>query len=92
MLTKLTSLVTAALTLSGGAAYAISTSKSSLVQLKAENLSPNIQVCSSTVPVGCVTIAASSDSCVNFIGGLSFLYKEVSGVVIPAGLVCTFYE
>ncbi|KDR76688.1 hypothetical protein GALMADRAFT_36080, partial [Galerina marginata CBS 339.88] len=52
--------------------------------------SPNVEVCTGNVGTGCVTIPVSSDSCINFTGGLSFLDKEVSSAVIPPGFVCTF--
>ncbi|KAF9553484.1 hypothetical protein CPC08DRAFT_754210 [Agrocybe pediades] len=54
--------------------------------------SPNVQVCTGGDGIGCITIPVSSDSCVNFTGGFSFLNKEVSSAVIPAGFVCTFFS
>ncbi|PPQ64892.1 hypothetical protein CVT26_002610 [Gymnopilus dilepis] len=61
-------------------------------EIEAQQLSPNAQVCTGGAGVGCVTIPISSDTCINFTGGLSFLNKEASTAVIPAGFVCTFYE
>ncbi|KAJ4469569.1 hypothetical protein J3R30DRAFT_3713787 [Lentinula aciculospora] len=43
-------------------------------------------------PNGCVTIPVVSDDCKDLTGGLSFLNKEISNVVVPAGFVCSFYE
>ncbi|KAF9454353.1 hypothetical protein P691DRAFT_656567, partial [Macrolepiota fuliginosa MF-IS2] len=54
--------------------------------------SPNIQVCTGAVGVGCITIPISSPSCISFTQGLSFLNKEVSSVVVPNRFVCTFFE
>ncbi|KAF4615837.1 hypothetical protein D9613_012377 [Agrocybe pediades] len=54
--------------------------------------SPNVNVCTGAVGVGCILVPVSSDSCINFTGGLSFLNKEVSVAVIPDGLACTFFS
>ncbi|KAF9439623.1 hypothetical protein P691DRAFT_690212, partial [Macrolepiota fuliginosa MF-IS2] len=54
--------------------------------------SPNIQVCTGSMGVGCVTIPISSPSCISFMQGLSFLNKEVSSAVVPDGFVCTFFK
>ncbi|KAF9550752.1 hypothetical protein CPC08DRAFT_715210 [Agrocybe pediades] len=56
------------------------------------DLSPNVQVCTGAVGVGCVTIPVSSDSCINFTGGLSFLNKESTSAVIPNGFICSFFS
>ncbi|PPQ87406.1 hypothetical protein CVT25_008125 [Psilocybe cyanescens] len=56
-----------------------------------ENNVPTVEVCTGNVGTGCVTIPVVSDSCVNFTGGLSFLNKESSAVVVPGGFVCTFF-
>ncbi|EAU32299.1 predicted protein [Aspergillus terreus NIH2624] len=37
----------------------------------------------------CVNLPVVSDSCVDFKGGLSFLYHEVSSVRVPSGFVCS---
>ncbi|KXN87092.1 hypothetical protein AN958_09302 [Leucoagaricus sp. SymC.cos] len=92
MLTKITSFIAAALVFSGTTVYAVPAAGSNVLQPKAENASPNVSVCTGNTPNGCITISVSSDSCVNFTGGRSFLDKEVSSAVIPAGFVCTFYE
>jgi hypothetical protein len=41
---------------------------------------------------GCVDIPIVSASCIDFIGGFSFLNKEVSSVRVPYELVCTYFE
>ncbi|PPQ83901.1 hypothetical protein CVT25_000696 [Psilocybe cyanescens] len=58
---------------------------------RAANNVPTVEVCTGNIGTGCVTIPVVSDSCVNFTGGLSFLNKESSAVVVPGGFVCTFF-
>ncbi|KIM36025.1 hypothetical protein M413DRAFT_449467 [Hebeloma cylindrosporum] len=54
-------------------------------------IAPTVQVCSGAVGAsGCISIPVVSDACINFIGGHTFLNKEVSAVVVPGGFVCTF--
>ncbi|KAJ7266215.1 hypothetical protein C8J57DRAFT_980727, partial [Mycena rebaudengoi] len=38
----------------------------------------------------CVMIPIVSDSCFDFVGGLTFLNREVSWVQVPSQLACTF--
>ncbi|KAJ7766272.1 hypothetical protein B0H14DRAFT_3592631 [Mycena olivaceomarginata] len=51
-----------------------------------------VTVCSGGVGVGCANVPTVSDACVNLIGGLTFLNKEISTAVVPGGLVCTFFQ
>ncbi|KAF9553482.1 hypothetical protein CPC08DRAFT_727889 [Agrocybe pediades] len=67
-------------------------SLASPLENRSADASPNIQVCTGSAGVGCGSLPISSDSCINFTGGLSFLNKEVSGAVVPAGFICTFYS
>ena len=59
-----------------------------------QDASPDATVCTGAASAdhGCVNIPISSDTCINFTGGLTFLNKEVSSAVIPDGFVCTFFE
>ncbi|KAF9441579.1 hypothetical protein P691DRAFT_791116 [Macrolepiota fuliginosa MF-IS2] len=89
MFNKITSFVTTALVVSG---VALAAPRSTNLEARAEQASPNIQVCTGAVGVGCITIPISSPSCISFTQGLSFLNKEVSSAVVPGGFVCTFFE
>ncbi|KAJ7279353.1 hypothetical protein C8J57DRAFT_1464794 [Mycena rebaudengoi] len=52
-----------------------------------------VAVCGATNPLGgCINIPINSDDCHSFTGGLSFLNNEVSGAIVPAGFVCTFFD
>ncbi|KAJ7753234.1 hypothetical protein B0H16DRAFT_776158 [Mycena metata] len=51
-----------------------------------------IEVCTGNCPTGGVIIPVVSDSCINLTGGLTFLNKEISGAIVPAGFVCTFFQ
>ncbi|KAJ7588620.1 hypothetical protein C8J56DRAFT_1077853 [Mycena floridula] len=61
---------------------------------RSEQASPSITICSGSASpaIGCVTIAIVSDSCINLTGALFFLNKEISGVTVPGGFVCLFFE
>ncbi|KAF7344331.1 hypothetical protein MSAN_01914000 [Mycena sanguinolenta] len=56
--------------------------------------SASVEVCTGAgnPPNGCVTIAVVSDNCVNLTGRLSFLNKDITIAVVPAGFICTFFE
>ncbi|KAJ7708404.1 hypothetical protein B0H16DRAFT_1746278 [Mycena metata] len=51
-----------------------------------------IEIGSGNCPTGGVTVPVVSDACINLIGGLSFLDKEISGAIVPGGFVCTFFQ
>ncbi|KAJ6576710.1 hypothetical protein DFH09DRAFT_366282 [Mycena vulgaris] len=55
---------------------------------------PTITLCSGGIspPTGCVIIPIVSDQCINLVNGLTFLNKEISTVMVPGGIVCTFFE
>ncbi|KAJ7800940.1 hypothetical protein B0H14DRAFT_3490161 [Mycena olivaceomarginata] len=54
----------------------------------------NMTACAGSIVLaeGCIEIPIVSDSCIDFIGGFSFLNKEVSSVHVPHELVCTYFE
>ncbi|PPQ89316.1 hypothetical protein CVT25_000129 [Psilocybe cyanescens] len=58
---------------------------------RAASATPNVEVCTGNIGTGCVNIPVGSDACINFTGGLSFLDKESSAVVVPGGFVCSFF-
>ncbi|PPR03486.1 hypothetical protein CVT26_007892 [Gymnopilus dilepis] len=72
--------------------HVIGAPAASELEARKESLSPGTQVCTGNINSGCVTVPISSDSCINFTGGLSFLNKEVTTAEIPDGFVCTFFE
>jgi hypothetical protein len=51
-----------------------------------------VTVCTGGPGVGCASIPTVSDSCVNLVGGLSFLNKEITTATVPGGFVCTFFQ
>ncbi|KAJ7342553.1 hypothetical protein DFH08DRAFT_240904 [Mycena albidolilacea] len=51
-----------------------------------------VTVCTGGVGVGCAAIPIVSETCVNLTGGLSFLNKQISTAIIPAGFVCQFFQ
>ncbi|KAJ7611216.1 hypothetical protein FB45DRAFT_1119815 [Roridomyces roridus] len=55
--------------------------------------SPMVTLCPDVNPYrGGVNVPVVSDACVNLVGGLTFLNKEISSAIIPGGLVCTFFQ
>ncbi|KAF8133512.1 hypothetical protein K438DRAFT_1998140 [Mycena galopus ATCC 62051] len=60
----------------------------------APRASASIEVCSGSLdpPEGCASLPIVSDSCINFVGGLTFFNKEVSSAEVPGGFVCSFFE
>jgi hypothetical protein len=54
----------------------------------------NMTACSGSIdpPEGCVMIPIVSDSCIDFVGGLTFLNKEVSWVQVPSQIACTLFQ
>ncbi|KAJ7467889.1 hypothetical protein B0H11DRAFT_2191364 [Mycena galericulata] len=62
------------------------------VQNRGTDESASVEVCSAPVPTGCVTVPVVSDDCMDLTGGLSFLDEEITGVVVPDGFVCTFFQ
>ncbi|KAJ3717217.1 hypothetical protein DFJ43DRAFT_1099954 [Lentinula guzmanii] len=65
-----------------------------LIVLTLQLAPATITACSGSLnpPNGCVTIPVVSDECMNLTGGLSFLNKEISNVVVPDGFVCSFFS
>ncbi|KAF9467666.1 hypothetical protein BDZ94DRAFT_974721 [Collybia nuda] len=63
------------------------------VQTRSELATPVVTVCTGSLNprAGCVDIPVIASSCVNFLGGNSFLNDEVSNAQIPAGITCTFF-
>lgn len=55
-----------------------------------QEAAPTISLCTGYVGTGCISVPVVSDTCVNFTGGLTFLNKEVTSVVVPGGFACTF--
>ncbi|PPQ97340.1 hypothetical protein CVT26_006574 [Gymnopilus dilepis] len=89
---KLFSVVAVALGISTPFVRGTALPTAAVIEARKSDLSPSAQVCTGSATTGCITVTISSDSCINFTGGLSFLNKEVSTAVIPDGFVCTFFE
>ncbi|PPQ87157.1 hypothetical protein CVT25_000147 [Psilocybe cyanescens] len=71
-------------------ASAIPTSNN-VFEERAASTDPAVELCTGNIGTGCVTMPVTSDICINFIGGFAFLDKEVSAVVVPRSIVCTFF-
>ncbi|KAB8227700.1 uncharacterized protein BDW43DRAFT_293490 [Aspergillus alliaceus] len=55
--------------------------------------SPQIGFCTDVNFGGtCINFPIVSDTCVDFKGGLTLLYHEVSSVIVPAGFICELYH
>ncbi|KAJ3563192.1 hypothetical protein NP233_g9098 [Leucocoprinus birnbaumii] len=89
MFTKFTAFITTGLALAG-AAFAMPASHA--VEERAAEAGVNIQLCLSVNFGNCITVPAVSGSCVNLVSGLAGWNDDVSGVQIPLGFVCTFYD
>ncbi|TFK37187.1 hypothetical protein BDQ12DRAFT_685476 [Crucibulum laeve] len=59
-----------------------------------KELDTGLTVCSGTLhpATGCVNFFFNGESCVNFTGGLAFLYKQVSSASVGPNIICTFYK
>ncbi|THV03342.1 hypothetical protein K435DRAFT_835915 [Dendrothele bispora CBS 962.96] len=60
---------------------------------RAADATPTVTLCTAVGFGGiCVPIPANTGNCIDFLGGLTILNKEVSSAMIPPGFVCTFYS
>ncbi|KAJ3566281.1 hypothetical protein NP233_g7098 [Leucocoprinus birnbaumii] len=89
MFSKFASFITTGLVLAGAAS---AMPASHAVEERAAEAGVNIQLCLSVNFGNCITVPAVTGSCVNLVGGLAGWNDDVSGVQIPLGFVCTFYD